>query len=52
MNVKVVSEALGHSGSSFTLDVYMHVLPGMGEQVASAIETALAASPAATRLPE
>ena len=31
----------GHSRSSFTLDVYAHVLPGMGEQVASVIETAL-----------
>lgn len=41
VNVKVVSEALGHSRSSFTLDVYAHVLPGMGEQVASVIETAL-----------
>jgi integrase len=41
VNVKVVSEALGHSRSSFTMDVYMHVLPGMGEQVASAIEAAL-----------
>jgi integrase len=41
VNVKVVSEALGHARSSFTLDVYAHVLPGMGEQVASAIETAL-----------
>jgi len=49
VNVKVVSEALGHSRASFTLDVYMHVLLGMGEQVASAIEAALAASPAATR---
>jgi integrase len=41
VNVKVVSEALGHSRSSFTMDTYQHVLPGMGEQVASAIETAL-----------
>ena len=48
VNVKVVSEALGHSRSSFTLDVYAHVLPGMGEQVASAIEAALAASSAAS----
>jgi hypothetical protein len=40
VNVKVVSEALGHSRSSFTLDVYAHVLPGMGEQVAEAIEAA------------
>jgi len=39
VNVKVVAEGLGHSRASFTLDVYMHVLPGMGE-VASAIETA------------
>ena len=39
--VKVVAEALGHSRASFTWDVYMHLLPGMGEQVASAIETAL-----------
>ena len=52
VHVKVVSEALGHSRASFTLDTYMHVLPGMGEQVAAAIETALAASPAATRSSE
>jgi site-specific recombinase XerD len=48
VNVKVVSEALGHSRSSFTLDVYAHILPGMCEQVASAIEAALAASSAAS----
>ena len=41
VNVKVVSEALGHASSSFTLDTYAHLLPGMGEQVATAIETAL-----------
>jgi site-specific recombinase XerD len=41
VNVKVVSEALGHSRSSFTLDVYAHVLPGMSEQVGDVIETAL-----------
>lgn len=41
VNVKVVSEALGHSRTAFTMDVYAHVLPGMGEQVASAIESAL-----------
>jgi hypothetical protein len=33
----VVSEALGHSSVSFTLDRYSHVLPGMGEAAASAI---------------
>jgi integrase len=52
MNVKVVAEALGHSRARFTLDTYMHVLPGMGEQVAAAIETAFAAASAATRPPE
>jgi hypothetical protein len=31
----------GHSRTAFTMDVYAHVLSGMGEQVASAIETAL-----------
>jgi integrase len=41
VNVKVVSEALGHSRTSFTMDIYAHALPGMGEAVASAIETAL-----------
>ena len=41
VNVKIVSEALGHSRTAFTMDVYQHVLPGMGEQVASAIERAL-----------
>jgi integrase len=41
VNVKVVSEALGHSRTAFTMDVYAHVLPGMGKQVAGAIEKAL-----------
>ncbi len=52
VNVKVVSEALGHSRTAFTLDVYAHVLPGMGETVATAIEAALAAGSAAGRRPE
>jgi integrase len=41
VNVKVVSEALGHASTAFTMDVYAHVLPTMGEQVAAAIEVAL-----------
>ena len=41
---KVVSEALGHSSVAFTMDVYSHVLPTMGDQVAAAIETALGGS--------
>lgn len=38
---KVVSEALGHASVAFTMDTYQHVLPTMGGQVATAIETAL-----------
>ena len=41
VNVKVVSEALGHASTAFTMDTYAHVLPTMGEQVARAIEAAL-----------
>jgi integrase len=41
---KVVSEALGHSSVAFTMDVYQHVLPTMGEQVAQAIEATLGRS--------
>ena len=41
---KVVSEALGHANVAFTMSVYQHVLPTMGEQAAAAIEAALADS--------
>jgi hypothetical protein len=39
--VKVVSERLGHASSSFTLDTYASVLPGMQKVAASAIEAAM-----------
>jgi integrase len=38
---KMLSEALGHASTAFTMDVYSHVLPTMGQQVADAIEEAL-----------
>jgi integrase len=38
---KVVSEMLGHSSISLTLDVYSHVIPGMGDVAALAMEDAL-----------
>jgi integrase len=41
INVKVVSERLGHASSSFTLDTYAAVLPGMGRIAADAIERAM-----------
>lgn len=39
INVKVVSERLGHSKVGITLDVYSHVLPSMQEEVASKLES-------------
>lgn len=38
---KYVQELLGHANISQTLDTYSHVLPGMGEQTAIAMENAL-----------
>jgi integrase len=37
---KVVSETLGHSSVSFTMDVYQHVIPTMQEQTAVAVQAA------------
>lgn len=37
---KVVSERLGHSSISITMDIYSHVLPGMQEEAASKIDAA------------
>jgi integrase len=41
---KVVSDALGHASTAFTMDVYSHLLPSIGEQVADAMQAALAAT--------
>jgi integrase len=38
---KIVSERLGHSTVSITLDLYSHVLPGMQEEVAEMIDSAI-----------
>jgi integrase len=38
---KVVSERLGHSNISITMDTYSHVLPGLQEQAAIAIDQIL-----------
>jgi integrase len=32
---------LGHATIAITLDTYSHVLPGMGDQTANAMESAL-----------
>lgn len=41
VNAKVVSEMLGHSSISVTLDIYSHLLPDMQEKAAKALEEAL-----------
>ena len=41
INVKVVSEMLGHSSISVTLDIYSHLLPDMQEKAVEAIEEML-----------
>lgn len=38
---KVVSEMLGHANISITLDTYSHVIPGMGDAAAGAMDEAL-----------
>ncbi len=38
---KLVQELLGHASVALTLDRYSHILPGMGEQTAAAMEAAL-----------
>ncbi len=38
---KLVQELLGHSSVAMTLDRYSHVLPGMSDQTAAAMEAAL-----------
>ena len=42
INIKVVSERLGHSSVSFTLDTYAHVMPGQQAEAASAAAALLA----------
>ncbi len=41
VQVKVVSEMLGHSSPTITLSIYAHVLPGMAETAGEALSTSL-----------
>ena len=41
VNPKIVSERLGHFSISVTMDIYSHVLPGMQEEAALAVEQLL-----------
>jgi integrase len=44
VNIKVVSERLGHARSGITLDIYSHVMPGMQEDAAQRVDGALRAA--------
>ena len=50
-NSKIVSEMLGHATISQTMDTYSHVMPGMGEAAATALEEALT-WPTAAKAPD
>jgi integrase len=41
VHAKFVQELLGHATIAITLDTYSHVLPGMGDQTATAMEDIL-----------
>jgi len=41
INLKIVSERLGHAGVEITADIYSHVLPGMDAAAALAVEEVL-----------
>lgn len=49
IDLKLVSERLGHSRASFTLDRYIHLLPGRDQEAATRIDTSLRAAIAETR---
>ena len=42
IHVKVLSERLGHASVAFTMDTYAHLLPGLQQQAADAIDRSLA----------
>jgi integrase len=44
INPKIASERLGHSKVGITLDLYSHVIPGMQEDAAAAVDDALRAA--------
>lgn len=44
VNVKIVSELLGHASVTLTLDIYSHVIPGMQETAAAEMEAMFGSS--------
>jgi hypothetical protein len=46
---KIVSERLGHANVAFTMQTYMHVIPGMDEALANQVATLILGPAAAGR---
>ncbi len=38
VNVKAISESLGHANIGITLDIYSHLLPGVGKAAAESFD--------------
>jgi hypothetical protein len=41
VNVKAISESLGHANIGITLDIYSHLLPGVGKSAAERFDKLL-----------
>jgi site-specific recombinase XerD len=41
IHLKVAQERLGHSTIAVTLDIYSHVMPGMGADAAERVDAAI-----------
>jgi integrase len=41
VNPKIVQETMGHATISQTMDTYSHLMPGMGDVAATALEEVL-----------
>jgi hypothetical protein len=41
VNIKVISQMLGHSSVNITLDIYAHLMPGSGHQVVKLMDELL-----------
>ena len=40
-NIKVISEALGHASTAFTMDTYSHIMKGMQQEAMALLDGVL-----------
>lgn len=48
---KVVAEILGHSSPTITMNIYQHLMPGMGEAAGERLTSLLSGVPGQQALP-